>query len=51
MNPFGGREGLITPVVLFRAAAKDFLSREVFVAGFVGTTICMNIKTLRTGLK
>lgn len=50
MNPFGGREGLITPVVLFREAA-DFLSREVFVAGFIGTTICVNIKALRAGLK
>jgi hypothetical protein len=39
MNPFRGREGLITPVVLFRAATKDSLSREVFVAGFIGTTI------------
>jgi len=39
MNPFGGREGLIIPVELFRAATKDFLSREVFVAGFIGTTI------------
>jgi hypothetical protein len=39
MNPFGGREGVITPVVLFRAAAKDFLFREVFAAGFIGTTI------------
>lgn len=35
MNPFGGREGPITPIVLFRAAAKDFLSQEVFVAGFL----------------
>jgi hypothetical protein len=51
MNSFGGREGLITPVVLFRAEAKDFLSREVCVAGFIGTTICVNIKALRARLK